>query len=77
EYEKDILVLNESLASIVDNEDLHLTSSIDIDKDVPPEIKEQTPVVPNLNTDVKNYSEVPARFRTLHNLVIQYAQAGR
>ncbi|CAF5113934.1 unnamed protein product, partial [Rotaria socialis] len=25
----------------------------------------------------KNYSEVPARFRTLHNLVIQYAQAGR
>ncbi|CAF1510773.1 unnamed protein product [Rotaria magnacalcarata] len=77
EYEKDILVLNESLASIVANEDLHLTSSIDIDKDVPPEIKEQTPVVPNLITDVKNYSEVPARFRTLHNLVIQYAQAGR
>ncbi|CAF4536348.1 unnamed protein product [Rotaria sp. Silwood1] len=78
EYEQDIRALNESLASITTDENFNLTNSIDIDKDMPSEIKEQTSINPtNINPDIKNHSEVPARFRTLHNLVIQYAQAGR
>ncbi|CAF0951259.1 unnamed protein product [Rotaria sordida] len=77
EYEQDIRTLNESLASIKTNENFNLTNSIDIDKDMPSETKEQPSINPNSNPDIKNHSEVPARFRTLHNLVIQYAQAGR
>lgn len=79
EYEHDIRTLNESLASIVANEDsnLNLSNTIDLEKDLPSETKEEVPINPVPNNDVKSHSEVPARFRTLHNLVIQYAQAGR
>ncbi|CAF1296703.1 unnamed protein product [Adineta steineri] len=73
EYEQDIRVLNESLASTTTNEPFNLTNTIDIEKEMPLETKE----TPEINPDTKNHSEVPARFRTLHNLVIQYAQAGR
>jgi len=74
EYEHDIHLLNESLATITTatatttDENFNLTNSIDIEKEMPIETKERIPI---------NHSEVPARFRTLHNLVIQYAQAGR
>jgi kinesin light chain len=77
EYEHDIRLLNESLATIAattttttttTDENFNLTNSIDIEKEMPIETKERIPI---------NHSEVPARFRTLHNLVIQYAQAGR
>jgi kinesin light chain len=69
DYQHDICLLNESLASSPSISDsLNLINSIDIDKEIP---IEQKPLNP------KNYSEIPPRFRTLHNLVIQYAQAGR
>jgi len=72
EYEQDIRLLNESLATTTEN--FNLNNSIDIEQEMPFETtKEQIP----MNSDMKNHSEVPARFRTLHNLVIQYAQAGR
>ncbi|CAF0752910.1 unnamed protein product [Rotaria sp. Silwood1] len=76
DYERDIDLLNESLISspsISDN--LNLTNSIDINTDIPIETKEQIPM--NSNFETKNHTEIPPRFRTLHNLVIQYAQAGR
>jgi kinesin light chain len=69
DYQHDIHLLNESLASspsITDN--FNLINSIDIEKELPIEQK---------NSEIKNHSEIPPRFRTLHNLVIQYAQAGR
>lgn len=71
DYEDNIRVLNESLISTNDNGDdnnLNLINSIDIDKEFP--IEEKT-------SNTKIHSEIPPRFRTLHNLVIQYAQAGR
>lgn len=77
EYEQDIRLLNESLASTTTNENISLTDPIEIDKEITPETKEQTLTNSDINPDIKNHSEVPARFRTLHNLVIQYAQAGR
>jgi kinesin light chain len=67
DYERDIHLLNESIAT-TKIEHFNLTNSIDIEIEMPLESKEQTPI---------NHSEVPPRFRTLHNLVIQYAQAGR
>ena len=67
DYERDIRALNESIAA-ANSEHANLTTSIDIEQEIPFEPKEQPPV---------NHSEVPPRFRTLHNLVIQYAQAGR
>jgi kinesin light chain len=67
DYERDIRSLNESLIT-TKSEHFNLTNSIDIEKELPLEPKESAPIV---------YSEVPPRFRTLHNLVIQYAQAGR
>ena len=73
ENERDIRALHESLAATAATEDFSLTDSIDIDKEIPLESKEQA----SFNADAKNHSEIPARFRTLHNLVIQYAQAGR
>jgi kinesin light chain len=73
DYEQDIRLLNETLASTPTTEIFNLTNSIDIDKEMPLETKERT----ENNTDTKTHSEIPPRFRTLHNLVIQYAQAGR
>jgi kinesin light chain len=67
DYERDIRLLNESIAT-TKIEHFNLTNTIDIETEMPLEPKEQTSV---------NHSEVPPRFRTLHNLVIQYAQAGR
>jgi kinesin light chain len=69
DYERDIRLLNESLAAI-STETFNVNDSTDIEH-------EQTE-----NTDqhvqTRNQStEIPARFRTLHNLVLQYAQAGR
>ncbi|CAF0730253.1 unnamed protein product [Rotaria sordida] len=79
DYERDINLLNESLISsqsISDN--INLTNSIDINTDIPIETKEQIQINSNTNLETnKNHSEIPPRFRTLHNLVIQYAQAGR
>jgi kinesin light chain len=77
DYERDIRLLDESLASTTATENFNLTNSIDIDKEMPLETKEQNQMNSNANPETKNYSEVPPRFRTLHNLVIQYAQAGR
>ncbi|CAF2129992.1 unnamed protein product [Rotaria magnacalcarata] len=75
DYEHDIHLLNESLTaspSISDN--LNIENQIDIDTGLPNESKDR---IINTNGDTKNHSEIPPRFRTLHNLVIQYAQAGR
>ena len=49
------------------NESLSSMNSIELHKEIAEECL----------TNPKTYSEIPARFRTLHNLVIQYAQAGR
>lgn len=68
EYERDIRQLNESLAETKIEPAFELTNTIDIDKEMPIETKEPPSI---------NHSEIPARFRTLYNLVIQYAQAGR
>jgi kinesin light chain len=74
DYERDIHLLNESLASSPSiSNDLNLTNTIDIEKELPIEIRERV----QINSTPKNHSEIPPRFRTLHNLVIQYAQAGR
>lgn len=67
DHERDIRLLTEALAT-TNIEQFQLTETIDIEKEMPIETKEPP---------VNNHSEVPARFRTLHNLVIQYAQAGR
>jgi kinesin light chain len=76
DYECDIQLLNESLASSPTTPDnLNLSNSIDIDTEMPIETKERIQISSNPIT--KNHSEIPPRFRTLHNLVIQYAQAGR
>ncbi|CAF4494092.1 unnamed protein product [Rotaria sp. Silwood2] len=76
DYERDIDLLNESLISSPSTSDnFELTNSIDINTDIPIETKEQIQI--NSNSETKNHSEIPPRFRTLHNLVIQYAQAGR
>ncbi|CAF0907433.1 unnamed protein product [Adineta steineri] len=79
DYERDIRLLNESLASSQSiSNHLNLTSIIDIDKEMPIETKEQIQTnLNNSNQETKNHSDIPPRFRTLHNLVIQYAQAGR
>jgi kinesin light chain len=79
DYERDIHLLNESLASSPTISDEHnLTNTIDIDKEIPIQSKEQIQIDSNSkNSEIKNHSEIPPRFRTLHNLVIQYAQAGR
>ncbi|CAF1534308.1 unnamed protein product [Adineta ricciae] len=78
DYERDIRLLNESLASSpsISNE-FNLSSSIDIDKEMPIEPREQMQITSNSNLETKNQFDIPPRFRTLHNLVIQYAQAGR
>ena len=75
DHERDIRSLNESLAATTDtaNENFSLTDAIDIEKEMPLESKERA----SISADAKNHSEIPPRFRTLHNLVIQYAQAGR
>ncbi|UJR10115.1 hypothetical protein I4U23_014337 [Adineta vaga] len=73
DYERDIRVLNETLTSTTNDEPLDLTQTIDIEKEMPLETKERI----ETTSDARNHSEVPPRFRTLHNLVIQYAQAGR
>ncbi|CAF1676781.1 unnamed protein product, partial [Adineta ricciae] len=73
DYERDIRLLNETLASETTNEPLDLTQTIDIEKEMPLDTKERV----ETTSETKNHSEVPPRFRTLHNLVIQYAQAGR
>jgi kinesin light chain len=75
DYERDIHLLNESLISSpsISNQ-LITTNSIDIDQEIPIESKESR--IP-INSQPKIHSEIPPRFRTLHNLVIQYAQAGR
>ncbi|CAF3298640.1 unnamed protein product [Rotaria socialis] len=79
DYEHDIHLLNESLiASPSKSENLNIENQIDIDTDLLNEAKDQiinTNI--HMNGDTKNHSEIPPRFRTLHNLVIQYAQAGR
>ena len=77
EYERDIHSLNESLASTTTHENFSLTNSIDIDQEIPNETKDRAQINSDSNPDPKSHSEVPPRFRTLHNLVIQYAQAGR
>jgi kinesin light chain len=74
DYERDIHLLNESIASTTMPENLDLANSIDIEKEMPLDTQERSP---QINPDTKTHSEVPPRFRTLHNLVIQYAQAGR
>lgn len=78
DFEREIRLLNEALAETRTEENFTLTGSIDIDKEMPIDSKE---TVEENHTDnpneAKNHSEVPARFRTLHNLVLQYAQAGR
>jgi kinesin light chain len=76
DYECDIHLLNESLASSQSiPDDLN---SIDIDKELPNEpATERIQINSNSHPETKNHSEIPPRFRTLHNLVIQYAQAGR
>ena len=73
DYERDIRLLNETLASTNTTDVFNLTNSIDIEQEMPLETKERN----EITHDTKNHSEVPPRFRTLHNLVIQYAQAGR
>ena len=74
DYEREIESLNQSLTSTTnENETLTINNDIDIDKELPIENNERCSTPPN----VKNHTEIPARFRTLHNLVIQYAQAGR
>ena len=75
EQEREIQTLNESLAATTSADDALLIGSIDIDKEMPVEGNEHMSAPSNFDT--KNHSEVPPRFRTLHNLVIQYAQAGR
>ena len=77
DYEHEIRLFNDYFASSppLTNEPFHLTDSIDIDKEMPMEPKERPPVLSNLES--KTQAEIPPRFRTLHNLVIQYAQAGR
>jgi kinesin light chain len=72
EYEHDIRSLNESLATETTTTATATAAAenFDIEKEMPIEPKEQQRVP-------TNHSEVPPRFRTLHNLVIQYAQAGR
>ena len=76
DYEKDIRLLKESLAETTQpTETLTLTDAHDIEKEMTNESKETNPE--NANVESKNHSEIPVRFRTLHNLVIQYAQAGR
>lgn len=75
DYQRDIHSLNESLVSSHSPADnLNLTTTIDIDTESPIETKER---LIQSNTNPKPHSEIPPRFRTLHNLVIQYAQAGR
>jgi kinesin light chain len=75
DYEQDIRLLNESLASSqsIPND----LNSIDIDKELSNEPTEPSQTNSNSHPETKNHSEIPPRFRTLHNLVIQYAQAGR
>ena len=75
EYEGDIHLLNESLVSTIPNDNLN--NAIDIDNEISSGSKEQMQTSPDSNLNIKSHSEIPARFRTLHNLVIQYAQAGR
>ena len=78
DYEHDIRLLNESLASSqAIPDEFNLMNSIDIDKELPNEPSERIPINSNSHLETKNHSEIPPRFRTLHNLVIQYAQAGR
>ena len=73
DYERDIRLLNESIAT-TKVEHFNLTDTIDIENEMPIEPKEQEQQEQQQSA---NHYEVPARFRTLHNLVIQYAQAGR
>jgi kinesin light chain len=78
DYERDIHLLKESIESSPSiSNPINLTNSIDIDKEIPIETKEQTQINSNSNPETKYHSDIPPRFRTLHNLVIQYAQAGR
>ena len=80
DYERDIRLLNESLAATTNSDDtttttttidnFNLTNSIDLEKEMPIDTTKE-------KISTNNHSEVPPRFRTLHNLVIQYAQAGR
>ena len=81
DYQRDIRLLNESLASSSSHsntDNLHLTNAFDIDIESSSssslETKEHSI---DINSNSKPHSEIPPRFRTLHNLVIQYAQAGR
>lgn len=77
DYERDIRLLNESLAEPIQQEKFSLTNAIDIEQEMPLETNKDR-MTTNIDSQTnKNHSEVPARFRTLHNLVIQYAQAGR
>ena len=83
DYERDIRLLNETLLN-TQTPTFNLTNTIDIENELPIETKgslsqseaSASPLAPPPSSS-SNHSEVPARFRTLHNLVIQYAQAGR
>ena len=81
DYQRDIGVLNEELASIptATTDHLRLDDTLDVEKEMPMETNERLASNPTNTTfsEAKNHSEIPPRFRTLHNLVIQYAQAGR
>lgn len=76
DYQRDIQLLNDSLASSSSHTNatnLNLTNTFDIDI----ESSSSSPSPSPEQSDPKPHSEIPPRFRTLHNLVIQYAQAGR
>ena len=84
DYQRDIGILTDELESIPTstNDHLKLDDTLDVERDMPMEINQRTSpppttITPTTNSEMRNHSEIPPRFRTLHNLVIQYAQAGR
>lgn len=74
DFERKIDDLKSFLSAKVDEKNILF---VDIEKEFPIENDEQSPRKQNEHFESKSHIEIPARFRTLHNLVIQYAQAGR
>lgn len=82
DYEREVQALNDELAATptIDTDPLQLLNAIDIEKELPPiESNDRScPTAAAAATSTSNnHSDIPPRFKTLHNLVIQYAQAGR
>jgi kinesin light chain len=80
DYQREIHLLNETLTSlsISSVDPLNRIPSIDIEQNVPVEVKERPLLISKVEPNAtRTHSDIPPRFRTLHNLVIQYAQAGR